>query len=91
MAHTAGCDANGATKDDFVKDGDGPRLQSRGRLLEITRTTVRSDAEERTAWNDKNVPAWPKNISVFLKFWPTTFYSVWDKNIIRMQPEDKNV
>ena len=31
--------------------------------------TVRSDveerfAEERLAWNDKNVPAWPKNISV---------------------------
>ena len=33
-------------------------------------STVRSDvkerfAEERTAWDDKNVPAWPKNISVF--------------------------
>ena len=31
--------------------------------------TVRSDveerfAEERLAWNDKNVPAWPKNMSV---------------------------
>ena len=31
--------------------------------------TVRSDvvervAEERPAWNDKNIPAWPKNISV---------------------------
>ena len=31
--------------------------------------TVRSDveervAEERLAWNDKNIPAWPKNISV---------------------------
>ena len=30
---------------------------------------VRSDveervAEERLAWNDKNIPAWPKNISV---------------------------
>ena len=32
-------------------------------------STVRSEveerfAEERLAWNDKNVPAWPKNISV---------------------------
>ena len=31
--------------------------------------TVRSEveervAEERPAWNDKNIPAWPKNISV---------------------------
>ena len=31
--------------------------------------TVRSDfeervVEERPAWNDKNIPAWPKNISV---------------------------
>ena len=35
----------------------------------IQRCTVRSDVEERVAeehlaWNDKNVPAWPKNISV---------------------------
>ena len=33
-------------------------------------STVRSDveervAEERPAWNDKNIPAWPKNISVW--------------------------
>ena len=31
--------------------------------------TVRSDveerlAEERLAWNDKNIPAWPKNVGV---------------------------
>ena len=38
-------------------------------------TTVRSDveerfAEERLAWNDKNVPAWPKNISLLWNFGP---------------------
>ena len=38
-------------------------------------TTVRSDVEERTAeerlaWKDKNVPAWPKNISVLWNFGP---------------------
>ena len=37
--------------------------------IEKPTTTVRSDveervAEERLAWNDKNIPAWPKNISV---------------------------
>ena len=38
-------------------------------------TTVRSDveervAEERLAWTDKNIPAWPKNISVLWNFGP---------------------
>ena len=37
--------------------------------------TVRSDveerfAEERLAWNDKNVPAWPQNSSVLWNFGP---------------------
>ena len=37
--------------------------------------TVRSDveervAEERLAWTDKNIPAWPKNISVLWNFDP---------------------
>ena len=41
-------------------------------------STVRSDveervAEERLAWNDKNVPAWPKNISVLRILGPLTF------------------
>ena len=45
--------------------------------------TVRSDveervAEERLAWNDKNVPAWPKNISVFANFGPIKMCSVGD-------------
>ena len=40
-----------------------------------TTSTVRSDAEERfaeerLAWNDKNVPAWPKNIIVLWNFVP---------------------
>ena len=54
--------------------------------------TVRSDveerfAEERLAWNDKNVPAWPKNISVLWNVGPlhSALY------VIRTQPEDKNV
>ena len=39
------------------------------RNVQTKKTTVRSDveervAEERLAWNDKNIPAWPKNISV---------------------------
>ena len=44
-------------------------------LNSIGRNTVRSDieeriAEERLGWNDKNVPAWPKNISVLWNFGP---------------------
>ena len=44
-------------------------------LSRNTSNTVRSDveerfAEERLAWNDKNVPAWPKNISVLWNFGP---------------------
>ena len=38
-------------------------------LLQYMDITVRSDVEERfaeehLAWNDKNIPAWPKNFSV---------------------------
>ena len=62
----------------------------------IPPTTVRSDVEERIAkerlaWNDKNVPAWPKNINVLWKFGPlhSALYEI--KNVIRMHPEDKNV
>ena len=45
--------------------------------------TVRSDveervAEERLAWNDKNVPAWPKNISVLRILGPLKICSAGD-------------
>ena len=46
----------------------------------VTEThTVRSDveecvAEERLAWNDKNVPTWPKNISVLRTLGPLTLW-----------------
>ena len=58
--------------------------------------TVRSDAEERVAeerpaWKHKNVPAWTKNIMCFWDFGrlPSAMYMV--KNVIRTQPEDKNI
>ena len=48
-------------------DEDFSFLWSRG--IRNWDSTVRSDveervAEERLAWNDKNIPGWPKNISV---------------------------
>ena len=48
------------------------------------RNTVRSDAEEnfaeeRPAWNDKNVPAWPKKISVLWNFDPCQFWEIFTK------------
>ena len=45
------------------------------RVEKATRSTVRSDveervAEERLAWNDKNIPAWPKDIRVLRMLCP---------------------
>ena len=58
--------------------------------------TVRSDdeervAEERPAWKHKNVPAWTKNVMYCSDFCrlPSAMYVV--KNVVRTQPEDKNV
>ena len=68
------------------------------KLLEekINATTVRSDAEERVAeerlaWKHKNMPAWTKNIMYIWDFGrlPSAIYVV--KNVVRTQPEDKNV
>ena len=55
------------------------------RKAKAKKVTVRSDVE------DKNIPAWPKNISVFVKFWPVTICTVRYKSVMRTQPEDKNV
>ena len=59
------------------------------------RSTVRSDVEERIAeerldWTDKNFPADLRH-QYFVKRWPITFCTVWDKNVIRTQPGDKHV
>ena len=64
-------------------------------IFVMKQSTVRSGvkeraAEERPALNDKNILAWPKNFSV-CKFWSITFCTVRYKNVIRTQPEDKNV
>ena len=60
-------------------------------MLKLHANTVRSDveerfAEERLAWNDMNVPVWPKKISVLWNFGPqhSALYE------IRTEPEDKN-
>ena len=65
--------------------------QKQGRL-----PTVRSDAEEhvaeeRLAWKDKNVPAWTKNVISLWDFGPLRFAMYVVENVVRTQPEDKNV
>ena len=58
-------------------------LQLKKHLCLEHQHTVRSDVEERVAeeclaWNDKNIPVWPKNISVFWNFGPlhSTVYEI---------------
>ena len=53
--------------------------------------TVRLAAEERLAWKHKNVPAWTKNVMCLWNFgdFLSAMYVV--KNVVRTQPEDKNI
>ena len=48
-------------------------------------------AEERSAWKHKNVPAWTKNIMFLWDFGRLTSVIYEVKNVVRTQPEDKNI
>ena len=57
----------------------------------ISYTTVRSGAEERLAWNTQEHASLTKNMMCLWDFgWlPSAMYVV--KNVVRTQPEDKNI